>query len=125
MQNLIDRDALIAKIQNEKDEAAYNGDPYVQGIFKGLVIAECFALGANPVNAAPAVHGEWIGCVITTLYDENGIDFEDNRGDYYFYVSRCSVCGSYHYNRIGDTTNPWMPRFCPNCGAKMDGGNAE
>lgn len=50
---LIDRDALIAKIENDKCEAAYNNDPYVQGIFKGLVIAECFAFDAPAVDAIP------------------------------------------------------------------------
>lgn len=54
-------------------------------------------------DAAPVVHGQWLSC------------FEDWRmqieGD------KCSVCGFEHCG-----TPKGEFKFCPNCGAKMDGG---
>ena len=52
---------------------------------------------APVVDAAPVVHGEWI-----ELHEENGHE-----------VGTCSYC---RHVRIVDN-------YCPNCGAKMDGGN--
>ena len=46
-----------------------------------------------PVDVAPVIHGEW----------KNHITYVE-----------CSVCGAMPYSRS---------MFCPNCGAKMDGGN--
>ena len=48
-------------------------------------------------DVAPVVHGEWI-----ELHEENGHE-----------VGTCSHC---RHVRIVDN-------YCPNCGAKMDGGN--
>lgn len=52
---------------------------------------------APVVDAAPVVHGEWI-----ELHEENGHE-----------VGTCSHC---RHVRIVDN-------YCPNCGAKMNGGN--
>jgi rubrerythrin len=52
-------------------------------------------------DVAPVVHGEWI-----------------SDGDGYCWCYKCSVCGwedGYPFND--------RHKFCPNCGAKMDGGN--
>ena len=51
-------------------------------------------------DVAEVVHGRWI------WNEEGEIDWEQ------FY--RCSNCGDKEY---------WESNFCPNCGAKMDGGN--
>ena len=53
---------------------------------------ECF----QPSDVAPVVHGQWI-----MHDDEFGLTCE------------CSVC---HIETMGDGN------YCPNCGAKMDGG---
>ena len=50
-------------------------------------------------DVAEVVHGRWI------WNEEGEIDWEQ------FY--RCSNCGNKEY---------WESNFCPNCGAKMDGG---
>ena len=35
----------------------------------------------------------------------------------------CSVCGENKFKDLdADIWCDWMPEFCPNCGAKMDGG---
>jgi len=48
-------------------------------------------------------HGEWVGRRGNGGYD-----------DYY-----CSICGVYEEG----TNNPkFLGKYCPNCGAKMDGG---
>ena len=52
------------------------------------------------VDAAPVVHGKWI---------DNGVPES--------VLSKCSVCG---YSCGSSSFN-----FCPNCGAKMDGGDEE
>ena len=55
---------------------------------------------APTVDAVEVVHGRWIEqekYTFGTMYD-------------------CSICGT----RILDNGHPW--NYCPNCGAKMDGG---
>lgn len=55
-------------------------------------------------DVAPVVHGEWIG----------------NKGGFWE-MATCSICDSMcdeEYPCVG-----MAPNFCPNCGAKMDGGN--
>ena len=57
-------------------------------------------LSIPTADVAPVVHGRWIEqekYTFSTMYD-------------------CSICGS----RIIDNGHPW--NYCPNCGAKMDGG---
>ena len=59
---------------------------------------------APTIEAKPVVHGQWIGKPICG---------NDN--------CRCSECGSWHHihaNLRGEV----MQKYCPNCGAKMDGG---
>ena len=59
---------------------------------------------APDVNAAEIIHGEWVGRRGSGGYD-----------DYY-----CSVCGVYEEG----TSNPkYLGNYCPNCGARMDGGS--
>lgn len=52
-------------------------------------------------DVAPVVHGEWS----VVWVDQGHIDMEK--------MYKCSVCGSRKYNDY---------RYCPNCGARMDGG---
>lgn len=66
----------------------------------------------EPVEAEPARHGRWV-------YDPNGMDF--NLGAWV-----CSECKVKNDNLGGSQRiNPYHfvgSRYCPNCGAKMDGG---
>lgn len=61
---------------------------------------------AAAVDAVPVVHGQWIHTKI-----------EDSDWGGTFNSWKCSVCG-YYAGR-----NPTGTNYCPNCGAKMDGGN--
>lgn len=55
-------------------------------------------------DVAPVVHGRWIGAPLCG---------NDN--------CRCSACGSWH-NIHANLRGEIMQKYCPNCGAKMDGG---
>ena len=55
---------------------------------------------APTVDAVPVVHGQWNA-------DET-----------------CSLCGEKSTEGLDATKwDYWLPNYCPNCGAKMDGGN--
>lgn len=56
-------------------------------------------------DVAPVVHGEW-------LYEKDG-------------CWQCSACKQSHFMNISEGYHPICEGcyYCPNCGAKMDGGN--
>ena len=54
-------------------------------------------------DVAPVVHGQW----------EPGNPI-------------CPVCGENKFKDLdADIWCDWLPDFCPNCGAKMDGGDSD
>lgn len=55
-------------------------------------------------DVAPVKHGHW-----------TEIDHSENFGDYHFVCSECKC-------NTPDRAYVVAPDFCPNCGAKMDGG---
>lgn len=57
------------------------------------------------VEAEPVVHGRWMTC-------------EDGWGDLHY---QCSECGCEWFLEDGSPADNDM-NYCPNCGAKMDGG---
>ena len=87
---------------------AIDGIKPMQGNMEQLAIkALCWAAvkTIQPVDAAPVVHGWWI--------------YLDPR-DCATISGRCSCCGweaHYYEDDVAD-----MP-YCPNCGARMDGGS--
>lgn len=76
---------------------------YWSAICDGLDLLEAID-DAPTVDAAEVVHGHWIDETTTS----KGISF-------YRFV--CSACGHIFWNGGIDNFN-----YCPNCGAKMDGG---
>ena len=66
-------------------------------------------------DVAPVKHGKWI-------YNPNGMDF--NLGAW-----ECSVCTQKNNNLpCSRNISPYIcggSKYCPNCGAKMDGGEGE
>ena len=96
MSDLISRSALDESIRNRVRQLAnaYGwGDEYVNGFDESLV----YVARAPAVDAVPVVHARWIHD-INNLYG-------------------CSACLERE-----TMSHKKMKRFCPNCGAKMDGG---
>ena len=94
MAEYIDRDAALREI--ERREARMVGDKRVS-----VDAMKSFIKTRPATDVAPVVYGRWIEqekYTFGTMYD-------------------CSICG----NRILDNGHSW--NYCPNCGAKMDGGD--
>ena len=73
-----------------------HGEPYIADWKFDEMIEELPA-----ADVAPMRHGQW----------ENGNPI-------------CPVCGGDKFKDIdADIWCDWQPAFCPNCGAKMDGGD--
>ena len=100
MDDLISRAAAIDNLMTNmgwRDEAGYK------------VITDLFN-GIPAVNAVPVAHGAWT---------EQHVDYASDCAIDEVQTAKCSVCGLYH-------TTPYLYnftgyKFCPNCGAKMDG----
>lgn len=69
---------------------------------------------APAADVATVVHGRWIGC--------NGeiIDWDENNPGCPRHSCFCSICKSW---LTASDELPVIAYFCPNCGAKMDGGS--
>lgn len=92
---LIDANALIRRF------AYYHAHSYGKAEYAyGVAIDE--ALNAPTVDAVPVVHGRWKYCP----------PYESIAG---FYL--CSACGKLLF-----TSSVLGYKYCPYCGAKMDGG---
>lgn len=102
MSELISREALDAEMQKAQEILESNSDQ-VWGLNKGhhagLAWARRLCADAPAVDAVPVAHARWVK---THTTEEN--------------VWNCSACGY----PVGIWTAG--SRFCPNCGAKMDGG---
>ena len=66
---------------------------------------------APTVDAVEVVHGHWVATPVRKL---------NSKGTVVYY------CDNHHCSKCG-TDRPIVPpyNYCPNCGAKMDGGNEE
>lgn len=67
---------------------------------------ECLVKSIEIVDAEPVKHGQW--------------KFKNN-GRYGQTRCYCTACGK--HSGIGGIRENQMKPYCPNCGAKMDGGN--
>ena len=97
MAEYIDREALYEKAYWHGENPDV-GNPFPDGV-DAIDIKDVDAIPAADV--APVVHGRW----------EPGNPI-------------CPVCGGNKFKDLdADIWCDWMPDFCPNCGAKMDGGS--
>ena len=96
MTEYIEREAISEKIRKYYYKNPPNSS-YGEGFDRGLDRAQRAILDAPAADVAPVVHGRWL---YHTLIDGH-------------IHAECSEC---HKVRIIDN-------FCPNCGAKMDGGD--
>ena len=83
-------------------DALYEADAITM---KGVAIINQFPAA----DVAPVVPGEWV------LVGTNEHDYETSVEE------KCSLCGRYVYRY---DTEP-QDNYCPNCGAKMDGGDSD
>ena len=100
MTEYIEREAISEEIR----KYYYKNPPnfsYGEGFDRGLDRAQRAILDAPAADVAPVRHGRWIEHEKYTF----GIMYD------------CSICD----NRILDNGHSW--NYCPNCGAKMDGGD--
>lgn len=92
MADFIDREAVLTKI-----------DQYTRGCWPTVSYVESIIRNQPAADVEPVRHGRWERC------------FEDWRQQ--IEGSKCSACGFEYYG-----TGISRFRYCPNCGAKMDGG---
>lgn len=101
MAEYIEREALKERFRKrikwlEKDVH----DQYSLGLFHGCEYDADLINEPSAADVAPVVHGRW----------ENGNPI-------------CPVCGGDKFKDLdADIWCDWKPDYCPNCGAKMDGG---
>lgn len=91
--DLISRKALLERIEEDA--------PWWWQNFHSFLIVDMIE-DAPGCGAEPVRHGEW------SDYRINGYD-----GLHPVYETQCSLCGGYAR---------FTYRFCPHCGARMDGG---
>lgn len=87
------------------------GDGFVLGRHTGL--ADCIAseISALPAaDVAPVVHGQWL----RADDDWNSLT-----------TIQCSLCSEEWCFETDDDVSLLNYKYCPNCGAKMDGGNGD
>lgn len=84
-------------------------------------------IDAQPtVDAVEVVHGEWTGLISEDLACAEGFGVgmtEEQKIKYledFYHRTHCSVCNCCFDDR---ETKNW--NYCPNCGAKMDGGKKD
>ena len=95
MADYIDRDAVISEI--ERREALMVGDKRIS-----VDAMKSFIKNRPAADVAPVRHGRW----------------ECNKP--------CPVCGGDRFEGLdADIWADWEPPYCPNCGAKMDGGDSD
>lgn len=115
MAEYIDRETAIKTAEHAYNEwnlamAAADGKREINLVYKRQELCKAVASvfdSAPAADVAPVVHGRWIGAPLC------GND-----------SCRCSECGSWH-NIHANLRGEIMQKYCPNCGAKMDGGDSD
>lgn len=103
MDEFISRKAAIAYIREQSEECQkafeeIGGESRIYADAYNDLAEDFYSIPAADV--APVVHGRWNA-------DET-----------------CSLCGEKSTEGLDATKwDYWLPNYCPNCGAKMDGGN--
>lgn len=100
MPEYIDRDALIKRICEEKCRSEYGKCQKGRNGNKVILCVCDFIRMQKAADVAPVVHGKW-------------------KPTEYPIMSECEDCSECGYRTVYGNGF----KFCPNCGAKMGGGN--
>lgn len=98
MAEYIDREAVLLEINRQ-----------IRRQFLCIANVETIIKGAPAVDVAPVVHGRW-----DDLPNEY-MSVASKTGAYHGNATTCSVCHEVN-------PNAYKTNYCPNCGARMDGG---
>lgn len=111
MSDYISREAAIAYIREQSEECqkAFEELGGESGIYADAYndLAEDF-YSIPAADVAPVVHGEWL----RADDDWNSLT-----------TIQCSLCSEEWCFETDDDVSLLNYKYCPNCGAKMDGGN--
>ena len=80
-------------------------DQYSLGLYHGAITDKDLINEMPIVDAVPVVHGKWVQVIVHAETDDGFVDRVEEC---------CSACHKPNGRR--------RAYFCPNCGAKMDGG---
>ena len=107
MAEYIVKETLQAKLNRKKTEPA--NKRYTEGWNDAVLMVKSMIHSEKAADVAPVRHGEWQG---------EGDGYAD--GEIVLDVWYCSECGDCIDDGADDPHI--LPNYCPNCGAKMDGG---
>ena len=107
----INADEALRMIRNSKQDCPYHRNSYEATAWREAHDCAISCVEAAPTIAEPVKHGRWE----TVPYREfDGFETVVNGT-----AERCTNCC-----RASKDFKKWFD-YCPNCGAKMDGGNVE
>lgn len=113
MAEYIERQAVIDALKTQADTMRTWVERYAEqrvGILTAVNIVE----DIEPADAAPVVHGKWV--------DHDGNKVQLNEHGETCGTCFCSRCGEW---LVASDEYAVKGYFCPNCGAKMDGGESD
>lgn len=113
MAKFIDSDKLQAQIERKSGKVGSNMR-WTEGYNDAINRIKSMVHSAPAADVQEVRHGKWI-------WDKNARDW--NLGAYV-----CSECECVNNNLPDNRYNPYMfigSKYCPNCGARMDGDNDE
>lgn len=107
MAEYIEREALLEKL-HEIGGCGAEPDTWADGYDKAIDVAYGLVLRTPAANVAPARHGAWK----KSSDDYCGLN-----------IIKCSLCHEEWCFEVDDDVVDLNYNYCPNCGARMDGGD--
>lgn len=107
MDDLISRSDLMAQVVRKKSEVG--AKRHTEGFNDAILRVRSMIHSAKAINAVPVVHARWIDEIEPNAVTSSGKEV---------HFFRCSAC-NFTWNNKTAVLNYF--RFCPNCGARMDG----
>ena len=117
----IDADALtedVVKLAKTGRTTNYDTANFNLGYNTALLHVKNLIQSAPTIDAEPVRHGEWLADIYNLeTYETKTVPYDGWHGDAY-----CSECGNYAL--LNSHEEDVDSKYCPECGAKMDGGRA-